>query len=143
MSDYLQQLIDDMRAQDGQVTTGWFKGRPMIILTTTGAKSGKRRTTPLALSRDGDRYVIVASKSGAPTHPAWYHNLVANRYVTVEVNGETFVAKATVVDDPVERRRLYDQHDATHEGIGFKGYEGKTTRVIPVVVLEREAPGRS
>jgi deazaflavin-dependent oxidoreductase (nitroreductase family) len=89
-------------------------------------------------SCDGDRYVIVASKGGAPTNPGWYHNLVANPQVTAEIGGETFEATATVVDEP-ERRRLYDNHIATHTGLDFAGYEKKTTRVIPVVALEREA----
>jgi deazaflavin-dependent oxidoreductase (nitroreductase family) len=139
MADWNKGLIDDLRAHDGQATSGMFVGRPMIILTTTGAKSGRRRSTPLTYSRDGDRYVIVASQGGASSHPAWYHNLEADPHVTAEVGGETFQARATVADEP-ERRRLYDQHAESHPGLGFKGYETKTTRVIPVIMLEREAP---
>jgi deazaflavin-dependent oxidoreductase (nitroreductase family) len=142
MADYTSKFIEDLRAHDGQASSGMFVGRPMIILTTTGAKTGLRRTTPLVYSRDGDRYVIVASKGGAPTSPGWYHNLVADPHVTAEIGGKTFEATATVVDEP-ERRRLYDNHIATHTGLDFAGYEKKTTRVIPVIVLEREASGGS
>ena len=108
----------------------------MLILTTTGAKTGERRETPLAYTRDGDRLVIVASKGGAPSHPAWYHNVVANPAVTVEVDGERFEATATVADGS-ERRRLYDQHAALHPS--FTEYETRTDRVIPVIVLQRKA----
>jgi deazaflavin-dependent oxidoreductase (nitroreductase family) len=94
---------------------------------------------PLVYSRDGDHYVIAASKGGAPAHPAWYHNIVANPHVTAEIEGETFPATATIVDEPTDRRRLYDNHIATHTGLDFAGYEKKTTRVIPVIVLDREA----
>ena len=139
MSDHPNPMIDDLRAHGGQASGGMFKGRPMIILTTTGARTGQPRSVPLVYSRDGDRYVIAASKGGAPTHPAWYHNIVANPHVTAEIDGETFPARATIVDEPTERRRLYDNHIATHTGLDFAGYEKKTTRVIPVIVLEREA----
>jgi deazaflavin-dependent oxidoreductase (nitroreductase family) len=137
MPDYNQALIDDLRTHKGEASSGHFVGRPMLILTTTGAKTGLRRTAPLTYSRDGDRYVIVASNGGAPDHPAWYHNLKADPQVTAEVGGETFEAHATVVDEP-ERRRLYDRHAAAHTGLGFKGYETKTSRVIPVIALERK-----
>jgi deazaflavin-dependent oxidoreductase (nitroreductase family) len=136
MSDFNQALIDQIRANHGQVTEGYFAGRQVLILTTTGAKSGETRESPLAYSRDGNDLVIVASKGGAPTNPAWYHNLVANPRVKVEANGETFETTAEVVD-PEERRRLYDQHADLHTG--FKDYESKTSRVIPVIRLRRGA----
>jgi deazaflavin-dependent oxidoreductase (nitroreductase family) len=138
MTDYIRDFIEDLRAHGGHSTSGMFKGRPMIIITTTGAKTGQRRTVPLVYSRDVDRYVIVASKGGAPNHPGWYHNLVANPHVIAEIGGETFPATASVAREP-ERRRLYDQHADAHLGLDFKGYEAKTSRVIPVVLLEREA----
>jgi deazaflavin-dependent oxidoreductase (nitroreductase family) len=137
MPDFNQGLIDELRANDGEAKKPPFVGHPMIILTTTGAKTGEPRTTPLTYSRDGDRYVVVASMGGAPTNPAWFHNLKTNPLVTSEIDGEAFTATATIVDEP-ERRRLYDQHAAVHAGLGFAGYEKKTTRIIPVVVLERE-----
>lgn len=136
MSAYNKTLIDAMRANGGHPTSGHFLGRQVLILTTTGAKTGERRESPLAYTCDGDRLIIVASKGGAPTHPAWYHNIVANPAVTVEVDGQRFEAAATIADG-AERRRLYDQHAALHPS--FTEYETKTDRVIPVIVLQREA----
>jgi deazaflavin-dependent oxidoreductase (nitroreductase family) len=127
-------LIDDFRAHGGQITSGPFTGRSLLLLTTKGAKSGEERTSPLAYSRDGDRFVVVASKGGAPRHPAWYHNLRANPEVTVELGPEKFRARATAAGDS-ERRRLFDQHAARMPA--FADYEKKTTRKIPVVVLQR------
>ena len=137
MPDYNSTLIDYLRSHDGEAPDGPFKGRQLLILTTTGAKSGQTRETPLVYSTDSDRLVIIASMGGAPTHPAWYHNIVANRHVTVEAAGQSFSAIATIAD-PTERRRLYDQHAALHPS--FAEYEAKTGgRVIPVVTLQREA----
>lgn len=127
-------IIDDFRAHAGQLPSGPFAGRSLLLLTTTGAKTGEERTSPLVYSQDGDRFVIVASKGGAPTHPAWYHNLRAHPEVTVELGPDTFRARAAVADD-ADRRRLYDQHVARMPA--FADYEKKTTRKIPVVVLER------
>ncbi len=127
-------LIEDFRAHDGRVSTGPFAGRRVLLLTTTGAKTGQPRLAPVVYSRDGDRLVIVASKGGAPVHPAWYLNLVANPTVTVEAGGETFSARATVVEG-AERDRLYAQHAAEYPG--FLEYQARTTRVIPVILLER------
>jgi deazaflavin-dependent oxidoreductase (nitroreductase family) len=129
-------LIEDLRAHDGTATTGRFAGRVLLLLTTTGAKSGLPRTIPLAFTRDGDRYVIIASKGGSPTHPDWYHNLVANPTVTLEVGGETFLARARVAEGE-ERERLYAAQAALMPG--FAEYQRKATRQIPVVVLERSS----
>jgi len=137
MSDFNTALIDDLRANGGHATVGPFVGRQVLILTTTGAKSGQRRETPLAYSTEGDTIVIVASMGGAPRHPAWYHNLVANPNVQIEVDGKTSDATATVVDE-AERRRLYDAHAAIHPS--FAEYEARTGgRVIPVIVLHKVA----
>lgn len=130
-------LIAHFRKNRGVITEGPFTGRDLLILTTTGAKSGQPRTHPLVYSRDGDRYVVIASKGGAPTHPSWYHNLRANPVVTVELGGETFRARAIPIAGGPERRRLYDQHAAINPG--FKDYERKTTRVIPAILLDRLA----
>lgn len=130
-------VIEDFRAHGGHVTSGPFVGRQLLLLTTTGAVTGEPRTNPLAWSKDGNRIVIVASKGGAPTNPAWFGNLVAHPVVTVELEGETFPARATVVNREDERRRLYDQHAALHGT--FRDYEQRTSRVIPVVTLERLA----
>src|SRR6266850_8378172 len=129
-----ERVIDDFRAHNGQITSGPFTGRSLLLLTTKGAKTGEERTSPLAYSRDGDRFVIVASKGGAPTNPAWYHNLRTHPDVTVEVGPERFRARATIARD-AERRRLYDQHAAKMPA--FAEYEKRTARKIPVVVLER------
>jgi len=136
VSDFNNALIADLRAHDGQPTSGPFVGRPVLILATTGARSGEHRETPLVYSRDGDTFVVIASKGGAPTHPAWYFNILADPRVTVEVAGETFETRARIAGD-VERRRLYDQHAAINPT--FTEYEAKTSRVIPVIILEREA----
>ena len=137
MSDFNKNLIDQIRAGNGRLTDGPFAGRQVLVLTTTGAHSSERREAPLVYSRDGDDIVIVASMGGAPSHPAWYHNIVANPRVTIEADGETFEAIARVTEGD-ERRRLYDQHAELHAT--FTEYEAKTGgRVIPVVILRRVA----
>lgn len=133
-------LIADFRAHGGAVTSGPFAGRPVLLLTTTGAQSGRSRLAPLVYSSDGDHYVIMASKGGAPTHPAWYHNLVAHPRVTVEVGAEKFEARAMVAQG-AERDRLFAQHAAINPG--FNDYQKRTSRVIPVVVLERLGQGEA
>lgn len=132
-SNFNQQIIDEFRANGGKVG-GMFEGAPMLLLTTTGAKSGQPRVSPLVYSTDGDRMVIMASKGGAPTNPDWFHNLRANPEVTLEVGTETFPARASVPDGE-ERQRLWDQMVAQMPGFG--DYQRNTTREIPVVVLER------
>ena len=129
-----QSVIDDFRTHEGQISTGPFAGRSLLLLTTKGRRSGEERTNPLAFTRDGDRYVVVASKGGAPTNPDWYRNLRAHPRVTVEVGPERFDARASVAKS-TERRRLYDAHAARMPA--FKEYEKRTSREIPVVVLER------
>jgi deazaflavin-dependent oxidoreductase (nitroreductase family) len=133
MHDFNAGLVDDIRA-NGRPTKGPFVGRNVLVLTTTGAKSGAQRSNPLVFSRDGDRYVVVASKGGSPTHPSWFHNLRAHPIVIVETGGERFRARAHVIPEP-ERRRLYDRHATANPT--FWDYEKKTTRRIPVVALER------
>ena len=128
-------VIAEFREKNGAVS-GPFAGAPLLLLTTTGAKTGAERTTPLVHTRDGDRIVIIASKGGAPRHPDWYRNLSANPQVTVELPGETFRAQARVADGE-ERDRLYRaQADLMPN---FDEYAAKTDRLIPVVVLERVA----
>ena len=127
------QLIEEFRANGGKVG-GMFAGAPLLLLTTIGAKSGQERVTPLAYTTDDDRYVTIASKAGAPTHPDWFHNLRANPDVTIEVGTETFPAHASVPEGD-ERQRLYDQMAAQMPN--FAEYQRNTTRQIPVVVLER------
>ena len=126
-------IIQEFRANAGKVG-GPFAGRSLLLLHTIGAKSGQPRINPVACIRDGDRLVIIASKGGAPTNPDWYHNLLANPLVTVETGTEQFQARATVAAEP-ERTRLYNQMVAAMPG--FAGYQQKTTRIIPVIILTR------
>ncbi len=133
MENYNQQIIDEFRSHQGKVS-GSFAGSDMLLLTTQGAKSGKETTTPLVYSKDNGRYVIVASKGGAPTNPAWYHNLVAHPEVTIEVGTQKLKVRAVPVTGE-ERTRLYDQH--ANQYPSFKEYQARTTRTIPVFVLER------
>jgi deazaflavin-dependent oxidoreductase (nitroreductase family) len=128
-----QDLIDEFRANDGKVS-GMFDGWPLLLLTTTGAKSGLARTSPVVFTVDGDRRVIIASKGGAPHHPHWFLNLRANPEVTVEVPGESYRARA-VIAEGAERDRLFRQQ--ADQMPNFDDYASKTTREIPVVVLER------
>jgi deazaflavin-dependent oxidoreductase (nitroreductase family) len=132
--DFNRALIQDLRTNAGKATGGPFKGRDVLILTTTGAKSKEQRETPLVYSRDNQHHVIVASKGGAPTHPSWYHNLQAHPVVTVEAGGEKFKARAKVIDGD-EYERLYKQHADINPT--FWDYRQKTSRKIPVIVLER------
>jgi deazaflavin-dependent oxidoreductase (nitroreductase family) len=133
MSDFNATIVNEFRANQGRVG-GDFTGAPMIVLTTTGARSGQKRTTPLVYLPEGDQVVIFASKAGAPSNPDWYHNLVAHPRVTVEVGADTFEADATVVHGD-ERDRLYAAQSSVMPG--FAEYQAKTDRVIPVVVLTR------
>jgi deazaflavin-dependent oxidoreductase (nitroreductase family) len=135
MTEFNQKVIEEFRANGGKVG-GAFAGAPMMILTHTGAKSGKTHTTPLVYSLDGDRFVIIASKAGAPTNPAWYHNLVAHPEVTVEVGTERFSAKA-VEARGADRDRLFDAQARLMPQ--FNEYKKSTTRTIPVFTLERES----
>ena len=128
-----QALIEEFRNNAGQVT-GMFAGSPLVLITTTGAKSGQPRTTPIVYTTTGDSIVIIASKGGAPTSPDWFHNLVANPDVKVELANETFSAKARVAEEP-EREALYRAQAALMPN--FAEYEKATTRKIPVVVLDR------
>jgi len=131
LNDRNKKIIDEFRANDGRVG-GNFEGKTLLLLHTQGAKSGQERINPLACVKDGDRCVVIASKGGAPTHPDWYYNVIANPQVTVEVGTETFQAEAIVAEEP-ERTRLYNKMVEVMPG--FEGYRRNTTRQIPVIVL--------
>jgi deazaflavin-dependent oxidoreductase (nitroreductase family) len=131
--DWNKAIIEEFRANGGKVG-GMFAGRTLLLLHTSGAKSGQPRINPVAYVKDGDRFVIIASKGGAPTNPDWYYNLVAHPDVTVEVGTEQLQVHATVAAEP-ERTRLYQQMVAMMPG--FAEYEQKTTRKIPVFILTR------
>ncbi|RJQ83662.1 nitroreductase family deazaflavin-dependent oxidoreductase [Amycolatopsis panacis] len=134
MADWNQKIIEEFRANGGKVG-GPFEGGKLLLLTHIGAKSGQKRVSPLAYTTDGDRLVIIASKQGADTNPDWYHNLRAHPRTTVEVGTEEFPVTAKIVEDRAERDRLFAAMSA--EMPGFADYQEKTTRVIPVIVLER------
>ena len=133
MADWNKGIIDEFHAKAGK-GVGMF-GDKLLLLTARGAKSGEVRTHPLVYHRDGDRYVIAASMGGAPKNPAWYHNLVKHREAEVEVGTEKFKVRATPVTEGPERDRLYEAHGDNFAA--FRDYPKKTTRIIPVVVLER------
>lgn len=128
---FTKNLIADIRA-NGRPTSGYFEGRPVMVLTTTGAKSGQPREAVVTYSRDGDDYIVVGSKSGMPDDPAWFTNLRTNPVVTVETDGRTFQARATVAKG-ADRDALWDQHVAEH--VQFAEYPSKTDRIIPMARL--------
>jgi deazaflavin-dependent oxidoreductase (nitroreductase family) len=132
MSDFNRKVIDEFRANEGKVG-GPFEGAPVLLLTSTGAKSGEQRTTPVVYQQDGERMVIFASKAGAPENPAWFHNLRANPTATVEVGPDTVEVEAVVTDGD-ERERLFSKQKQLMPQ--FADYEQKTTRQIPVVALQ-------
>lgn len=133
MADYNAPIIEEFRANAGKVS-GMFSNMDLLLLTTKGAKSGNSYTRPLAYTHDGDRIVIIASKGGSANNPDWFHNLVAHPEVTVELGAEKFSARAHRAIGK-ERERLYNQHAERYPV--FNDYKAKTTREIPVFLLER------
>ena len=133
LEDFNQQVISEFRANQGKVG-GQLANMPVLLLTMTGAKSGRALTRPLVYTTDGDRIVVIASFAGAPKNPSWYHNLVANPVATVELGSERFRVRATVTAGE-ERQRLFDRQ-AEQMPI-FAEYQQKTTRQILVIVLRR------
>src|SRR6476660_4707198 len=127
------QLISEMRANGGEVTFGPLAGHPLLVMTSTGAKSGEPRRAILTYSRDGDDLVVAGTASGAPTDPAWISNLRANPTVNVEAQNRRFAAQATVVAAGPERDRLWEQHVKTLPW--FADYPKQAKRVIPMVRL--------
>lgn len=138
MSQKNRQVIEEFRANGGIVTVRPPNG-PVLLLHTRGAKSGRDCLTPLIYRKDGARYVVVASMGGWKTNPAWYYNLLAEPQAFqafVEVGSETFAVTA-IITHGEERERLFDLHAETYPQFAF--YQSKTTRIIPVIVLERTA----
>lgn len=131
--DFNRNLIEEFRSNDGKVG-GMFEGAPLLLLTTTGAKTGTARIAPLAYTKDNDRFVVIASKGGAPSHPDWYYNLCTNPDVTVEVGTDAFPARATI-QHGAERQRLFDQ--MSQKMPNFAEYQRNTRRELPVILLER------
>jgi len=133
MSDWNAKIIDEFRANAGEVG-GPFEGAPMVLLHTKGAKSGQERVNPVVYQPVGDAIAVFASKGGAPTNPDWYHNLVANPVFAVEVGTDRFEVRARVAEGE-ERERIWEKQKKLMPG--FAEYEQKTSRQIPVVLLER------
>jgi deazaflavin-dependent oxidoreductase (nitroreductase family) len=131
MSDLNQQVTAEFRTHHGRVG-GPFGGAPLLLLHSTGARSGQERVSPMMYLRDGERYLVFASKAGADDNPDWYHNLRAHPDARIEVGDEEVAVRAVEVTG-AERDRLYAQQAALFPG--FKDYEEKTSRVIPVVAL--------
>jgi deazaflavin-dependent oxidoreductase (nitroreductase family) len=133
---FTRMLIEDMRAHGGKVTSGPMAGKNLMILTTTGAKTGEPRTAIVTYSRDGGAYVVAGSKGGAPTDPQWFDNLRARPDVTVEAEGKVFKARGEVAEG-ADRDRLWERHVARWPEFGE--YPKKTDRVIPMARLTRAA----
>ena len=131
---YGQEHVERYRETGGEVGHIWKEGSTILLLTTTGRTSGKPRTTPLIYAADGDRYVIVASKGGAPEDPGWYRNLVKTPEVELQVKDEVFLARAYTAEG-AERERLWETVNEVWPH--YAEYAEKTDREIPVVVLER------
>jgi deazaflavin-dependent oxidoreductase (nitroreductase family) len=133
MSEWNDKVIEEFRANEGRVG-GNFEGAPILLLHSTGAKSGQERVNPMMYQAVGDGFAVFASKAGADTNPDWYHNLLAHPEARIEVGTETLDVIARVLD-PEEREPVWTQQKERYPG--FAGYEEKTERVIPVVLLER------
>lgn len=131
---YNLQLIEEFRANKGKAD-GPFAARPLLLLTTTGAKSGQTRTSPLMYIPDGDHLLVVASNVGASKHPDWYHNIRADTYVTVEVGSETYRATAVALAG-IEREQTWARIVERYPF--FAEHQTKTSRQIPIVALKRE-----
>lgn len=134
VSDWNAKIIDEFRANAGNVG-GPFEGAPVLLLHTTGAKSGQERVNPVMYQRVGDAYAVFASKGGAPTNPDWYHNVLAHRDVTAEIGTDTVRLRARVAEGD-ERERIWSTQKERYPG--FADYDSKTSRQIPVVILERK-----
>lgn len=133
MADFNAQVIEEFRANHGKVG-GSFEGAPLLLLHTVGAKSGEPRISPMMYLQDGERILVFASKAGAPTNPAWYHNLKANPDATIEIGDDTLEVRAEELPR-AERDEKYAEQAALYPG--FAAYEEKTDRVIPVLALTR------
>jgi deazaflavin-dependent oxidoreductase (nitroreductase family) len=133
MNDFNTKIIEEFRANNGKVG-GPFEDAAIVLLTTTGAKSGQPRVYPVVYRTDGGRIYVFASKAGAPTNPDWYYNLVAHPDISVEVGSDTFDVTATEIKG-AERDRIYA--DQAREFPGFADYQANTDRVIPVIALDR------
>lgn len=133
MSDWNDKIIEEFRANSGRVG-GQFEGAPLLLLHTTGARSGQQRVSPMMYRPAGPAFAVFASKAGADTNPDWYHNLLANPQARIEVGTQTLDVRARVAEGD-ERETLWTAQKSDYPG--FAGYEAKTSRQIPVVILEQ------
>ncbi|MFL6001580.1 MAG: nitroreductase family deazaflavin-dependent oxidoreductase [Nocardioides sp.] len=133
MSDWNEKIIAEFRANEGKVG-GNFEGAPLLLLHSTGARTGKERVNPIMYQAVGDSFAVFASKAGADTNPDWFHNLKANPEARIEVGTETLEVTARVLSDE-ERAPIWEAQKARYPG--FADYEANTDRVIPVVMLDR------
>ena len=136
MSDWNTNIIEEFRKNEGRVGGG-FEGAPLLLLHTTGRRSGKERVNPLMYLPDGGRWVIFASKGGHIAHPHWLHNVEANPDTTIEVGTETIPVKARVIREGPERDELFARQVAAYPQFGEYEEKTKGHRTIPVIVLER------
>ena len=132
VNDWNSKFIEEFRSSGGNVS-GQFEAAPLLLLHTTGAKSGKERVNPMMYQLVGDAYAVFASKAGAPTNPDWYHNVLAHPEVSAEIGAETVLLHARVAAAE-ERERIWTVQKERYPG--FADYERSTTREIPVVILE-------
>jgi deazaflavin-dependent oxidoreductase (nitroreductase family) len=135
LSDFNEAIIAEFRAHGGRVG-GPFEGVSVLLLSTTGAKSGAQRTTPVVYMQDGERWIVFASKAGAPTNPAWYHNLLATPTARIEVGTVSVEVRAEVLTG-AERDRLFERQAVRHPQ--FDEYAANTSRVIPVLALSTQS----
>lgn len=132
--DFNSRIIEEFRENHGRVGGG-FEGAPLLLLHTTGARSGQPRINPMMYLEDGDRFLVFASKAGADTDPDWYHNLKAHPDARIEIGDRTLDVTAVEIDGP-ERDTLFERQAALHPG--FAGYQRQTARTIPVIALTEE-----
>jgi deazaflavin-dependent oxidoreductase (nitroreductase family) len=128
-----ERVVAEFRARGGRVG-GYHAAMQLLLLTTTGARTGLRRAVPLTYLPDGDRYLVTAGNAGSDGHPAWYYNLIAGPEVTVEVGTEVFEAVAIAAGE-AERVTLYDRFSAAYPQAA--AYQARTSRQIPVIILTR------
>lgn len=139
VSTFEDQLIAEMRANDGKVLSGPLAGHPLLVMTSRGAKSGAPRRAILTYHRDGEDYIVAGTAGGSKSDPAWLHNVVADPEVTIEVDNQQSDATATTIVEGAERDRLWDDHVKALPW--FADYPAQTGRLIPMVRLTRSTGG--
>ncbi len=134
MADWTRMLMAELRSGDGEIASGPLAGKPHLIMTSTGARSGEPREAVLSFVRDGEKYVVAGTAGGAPTDPNWVHNVMANPEVKVEAKGQVLQVRAQVVTDDATYRRLWDA--LVESRPDFAAYPEKAGRKIPIIELE-------